>query len=336
MRAPGFWRADHVASRLLSPLGSIYGAMAARRLRRDPARAALPTIIVGGLTAGGDGKTPLAITLAKLLAAQGERPALLTRGFGRAPSLSGTDLRAPHIVEPEEDDADLVGDEALLLSRHGLTIVGADRAAGAALARATGATVLILDDGFHSRRLAPDFGLLAIDSDYGAGNGRCIPAGPLRAPLDAQLAAADGLVIIGDGAAGRAVAARAARPVLRAHIVPDARIAQELKGARVVAFAGIGRPEKFFRTLRAAGADIVATKSFPDHHRFSDADLAELDRLRRGNDARLVTTLKDAMRLDRRGLDVCALPIGLALQETNALEALLATAVARARKLRAS
>lgn len=331
MRAPEFWRADGVFPRLLSPLGALYGAVAAGRLRRDAPRAPLPAIVIGGLTAGGDGKTPLAILIAQLLEAQGERPALLTRGFG-----ARHDRTEPFIVEPRED-ANSVGEEALLLASHGLAIVGADRAASAELARAQGATALVLDDGFQSRRLKPDLVLLAIDSDYGAGNGRCIPAGPLRAPLSAQLEAADALMLIGDGAAGAAIAARAAKPAFRAQIVPDRRIAQELRGARVAAFAGIGRPEKFFKTLREIGADVIETRSFPDHHRFSGADIAGLDALRRRRDARLVTTAKDAMRLRGRGLDVCALSISLALPERDKsrLAATLGSALLKAR-LRAS
>jgi len=328
MRAPDFWRADGILPCMLSPLGALYGAVAARRLRRDAPRADLPTIVVGGLTAGGDGKTPLVILVDQLLWAQDEVPAVLTRGYG------GSRTREPFAAHPWEE-ANMLGDEALLLARHGLTIVGADRTASARLAREKGATALVLDDGFQSRRLLPDLTILAIDSDYGAGNGRCIPAGPLRAPLGAQLAAADALVVIGDGAAGKVIAARAAKPVFQAHIVPDWQIAHELKGARVVAFAGIARPEKFFKTLRETGADIVATRSFPDHHRFSDADIAALDDLRRRRGARLVTTLKDMMRLDRRGLDVCALPICLALPDMDGFAAFLAEAVERAR-LRAS
>ncbi|PPD46165.1 MAG: tetraacyldisaccharide 4'-kinase [Methylocystis sp.] len=330
MRTPDFWRAEGLASRLLSPIGALYGAIAQRRLRRAAPRAALPTIVVGGLTTGGDGKTPLAILVAQLLESQGETPAVLTRGYG-----GRRDHAAPFVVEPRAR-SDLVGDEALLLADHALTIVGVDRAASAGLAREKGATVLVLDDGFHSRRLAPDMTILAIDADYGAGNGRCIPAGPLRAPLDAQFAAADALVLIGDGAAGKAIAARAAKPVFEAHTVPDWQIAHELKGARVVAFAGIGRPAKFFETLRETGAEVVATRSFPDHHRFSDADLAELAELRRKHGGRLVTTMKDAMRLHHQGLDVCALPICLSVQNIEGLAGTLTDALARARVSRAS
>ncbi|QGM99686.1 tetraacyldisaccharide 4'-kinase [Methylocystis parvus] len=250
--------------------------------------------------------------------------------------VKGRDERVSSIDELNAYSADAVGDEALLLARHAMTIVGADRVAGAKLAQEKGATVLILDDGLQSRRLMPDLALLAIDSNYGAGNERCIPAGPLRAPLDAQLAAADALVVIGDGAAGKAIAARTAKPVFQAQIVPDVQIARELEGVRVVAFAGIGRPEKFFQTLRNIGAEVIETRAFPDHHRFGDADIADLKRLRSRCGARLVTTSKDAMRLRGSGLEVCALPISLALTNMDGLAATLGQAIERARAVRAS
>lgn len=326
MRAPGFWRADGIFAHLLSPLGALYGAVAARRLRRAAPRAALPTIVVGGLTAGGDGKTPVAIALAQMLAATGETPAFLTRGYGRRAV-----GHEPFAVDPSKHDVYEVGDEALILARHALTIVGADRAASAERARALGATVLVLDDGFHSRRLAADFSLLVVDAGYGAGNGRCLPAGPLRAPLDAQSAAADALVLIGQDAAGLEAARRCARPVFEARVFADEPIAANLKDARVVAFAGIGRPEKFFRTLSETGANIVATRSFPDHHRFSDADIADLAALQRRFGARLVTTEKDAARLQGSDLAADALPISLAFAQADELSATLAEALGRAR-----
>jgi tetraacyldisaccharide 4'-kinase len=166
MRTPGFWRDDCAAARILSPLGALYGGVARRRLARVAPHANLPVVVVGGLTAGGDGKTPLAIALAQRLLAAGEQPAILTRGYGRKPSEASS-----FAVDPDRHDADDVGDEALLLARAAPTIVGADRFAGAALAQRLGASVVVLDDGFHSRRIAPDLTLIAIDSDYGAGSG---------------------------------------------------------------------------------------------------------------------------------------------------------------------
>jgi tetraacyldisaccharide 4'-kinase len=317
MRAPAFWRDDGATARLLSPLAALYGDAARRRLLRDAPSANLPTIVVGGLTAGGDGKTPLVIALAQLLQAAGETPVLLTRGYGRTRGGSSV-----VVVDLRRHGADDVGDEALLLARTAPTIAGADRVASAALAERLGASVLILDDGFHSRRIAPDLSIIAIDSDYGAGNGRCIPAGPLRAPLDAQLAAADMLVIIGDGAAGRDLAARANKPVIGALFAPDPNAADALKGARVVAFAAIARPEKFFSLLEACGAEIAAQVAFGDHRRFTQNDYATLSKLRGQHGARLVTTEKDAARMGDQlaTLGVHTLPVTLMFDDAAILD----------------
>lgn len=317
MRAPAFWREDGATARLLSPLGALYGAIARKRLAREAPRANLPTIVVGGLTAGGDGKTPLAIALAQRLKAAGERPALLTRGYGRR--RGGT---PSFIVDVTRHGADEIGDEALLLARVAPTIVGADRIASAALAQRLGATVVILDDGFHSRRIAPDLTLIVIDSDYGAGNGRCMPAGPLRAPLDAQLAAADILVVIGDGDRGRDIAARANKPVITAHLAPSNGAAESMNCARVVAFAGIARPEKFFRLLERCGAEVAARVSFGDHRRFTQRDYATLSKLRHEHGARLVTTEKDAARMGGQlaTLGVDTLPVALVFDDAVILD----------------
>ncbi|RTL86589.1 MAG: tetraacyldisaccharide 4'-kinase [Hyphomicrobiales bacterium] len=328
-RAPAFWRDDGVAARLLAPLGALTGALAQRRLRRESPRPALPAIVVGGLTAGGDGKTPTAIALARLLVAEGERPALLTRGYGRR------DARASPFAVDATASPDRTGDEALLLARHGLTIVGADRAASAKLARDMGATALILDDGFHSRRIAPDFSFLVVDSHYGAGNGRCAPAGPLRAPLAAQFAAADALIVIGDGAAAAALMATAEKPAFRARLRAQPA-AQTWSGRRVVAFAGIGRPEKFFRTLENVGAELVARRAFPDHHRFSARDLDRLATLARRHEARLVTTEKDVVRLPEGATEVDVLPVRLVFDDADAVAAALAARLSAARLSRVS
>ena len=195
LRAPHFWgRPVGPLALALAPLSALYGSVARARLARAAPRADLPTIAIGGLTLGGDGKTPTALALAETLLAMGERPAFLTRGYGRAGKSPG-----PIHVDPARHDARDVGDEALLLSGLAPTFVGADRAASAGLARAEGATVLILDDGLHSRSLQPDLAILVVDAGYGAGNGFCPPAGPLRAPLPAQLACADAVILIGEG-----------------------------------------------------------------------------------------------------------------------------------------
>jgi len=313
--APRFWsERNHPAARLLSPFGALYGAIAARRMRHEAPVAGIPLIVIGGLTAGGDGKTPLALAIAARLIALGARPAFSTRGYGRAGS------GAPFLVDLSRCRPRQAGDEARLLARLAPTFVGADRRAAAEMAKRLGADVLVLDDGFHSRRLAADLALLAIDSQYGAGNGRCLPAGPLRAPLAAQIAAADALVSIGDGAA--AALPDGDKPRFLARLAPCPSAAQRLAGARVFAFAGIARPEKFRRTLQEMGAEVVGTRWFGDHHWFTARDLRALRRDAEHLGAALVTTEKDAARLaDPEDIDV--LPARLEFADPASLDALL-------------
>ncbi|SFL52553.1 tetraacyldisaccharide 4'-kinase [Methylobacterium pseudosasicola] len=292
MRPPRFWAAgaDHSVARVLAPLGAAYGALTARRMDRPGIRAGCPVLCLGNFTLGGAGKTPAAITVAALLAELGRRPAFLSRGYGGR-------LSGPVRVDPDGHGAADVGDEPLLLARHAPTVVSRDRPAGAALCRTLGADVIVMDDGLQNPTLAKDLAWAVVDGGAGIGNGHPFPAGPLRAPLARQWPHIAGLILVGDGAPGASVAERAERrglPVHRAQLVPDAA---DLAGRRCLAFAGIGRPEKFFTTLRGTGAALVAARPFPDHHPYRDADLvalaAEADRL----GAELVTTEKDAVRL---------------------------------------
>ena len=293
MRAPSFWwRERGLAATLLTPVAAIYGAVAARRLRRNRYRAAVPVVCVGGLTVGGAGKTPTALALGRLLAAA--RPVFLTRGYG------GT-LAGPVIVDPARHDAGQVGDEALLLARVAPTVVARDRVAGAEAARAAGAGVIIMDDGFHSAALVNDLALLVLDAGHGVGNGQVFPAGPLRAPLSAQLAHAHAVVVIGKGNAAAPLRLQSpALTVFHGHLAPDAAAVASLAGRRLLAFAGIGHPDKFFATVEGVGA-VVGRRSFPDHHCFTAADVASLlDEAARG-DLVLVTTEKDAARMTGNG-----------------------------------
>jgi len=321
MRAPEFWRRAPASplALALAPLGAIYGAVAAARMARPGARADLPTIVVGGLTLGGDGKTPAALAIGALLAQMGERPFFLTRGYGRRDA-----RRAPFLVDPKNHCAREAGDEALLLARRAPTIVGVDRAKSARLARELGATALILDDGLHSRRLEADLAFAVVDGSYGAGNGLCPPAGPLRAPLQRQLAAVDALILIGDGAAGEVVAkgAQAAgKAVFHARVTP---LSRPLAGVRALAFAGVARPEKFFAALQAAGVEIVGRRSFADHRFYAEREIAALAREAERLGATMITTEKDAARLSAHWRSrVAVLPIEFVFAQTEALRALL-------------
>ncbi len=324
MRAPDFWGArPGLRAWALSPIAAIYGALARARLARPAPRANLPTIAIGGLTLGGDGKTPTALALALVLIQQGEHPVFLTRGYGRSPASEKT----PFLVEPAQHGAVDVGDEALLLARVAPTVVGADRVASAQVARSLGATVLLLDDGLHSRRLEPDLAILVVDADYGAGNGFCPPAGPLRAPLAAQISCADVVVLIGEGSAFPAPPGKVA---LNARLAPDPDIASRLARKAVFAFAGIGRPAKFLKTLQGIGADVVGWRWFPDHYAYSEKELATLAEEAHQLGAVLVTTQKDSVRIGTSNA-AQTVPITLEFETAVDLKSALASAFERRR-----
>lgn len=287
MLAPEFWAHDALPARLLGPVGEAYGMIGRlrRRLAR-PARAAVPVICIGNLVVGGAGKTPVALALAARLIARGRRPHLLTRGYGGR-------LAGPVRVDPARHDAAAVGDEALLLADTAPTWCARDRVRGAQAAVAAGADLLIMDDGYQNPWLHQDVRLLVVDGNFG--NCRLLPAGPLREPLGAGLARASAVVELGtddavfDRLLGRMIWLRAE---LRAG--PDA---PALHDRRVVAFAGIGRPEKFFRSLTDAGALLVGRHAFADHHRYRRREVMALLAEAETDDALCVTTAKDRVRL---------------------------------------
>jgi tetraacyldisaccharide 4'-kinase len=291
-REPSFWwRPPGLISGLLSPLAAVYGTVAAWRMAQPGRAAGIPVVCIGNLTLGGAGKTPAAIAVAQILAAAGRRPIVLSRGYGGA-------LPGPVGVDPAHHRSADVGDEPLLLARFAPTIVARDRAAGADAARAAGAGSIVMDDGFQNPALQKDRSILVVDGRRGIGNGMVFPAGPLRAPLESQLRRADALLVVGAGPAGEAVAATAdGRPVFHGRLEPDAQALAMLKGRPVLAFAGIGDPEKFFATLRDAGIEIGAAVPFPDHHRYRRREAREL--IERAGREGLVplTTEKDLARL---------------------------------------
>jgi tetraacyldisaccharide 4'-kinase len=293
MREPGFWhRPSSFASRLLMPLGALYGAVAARRLQREGFDAGVPVLCVGNYHVGGAGKTPMVLALTGILRDLGETPVVLSRGYGGQ-------LRGPIKVDPERHAAVDVGDEPLMLARTVPVVVARDRIGGVALARSQGASVILMDDGFQNPAIAKDASLIVIDGDRGLGNGLVFPAGPLRAPLPPQLARTDALIVVGDGAAAAPVAAAIAalgRPVLSARFRADASAAS-LNGKRVLAFAGIGDPVRFFRTLRASGIETVRERAFADHHPYAQAEIEALIAEAKRDALTLVTTEKDLARL---------------------------------------
>ena len=275
--------------------------------------------------AGGAGKTPVALAITERLAALGRRPVFLTRGYG------GT-LRGPALVDLSLHDARQTGDEPQLLAALAPTVISARRDAGAKLAATLG-DVIVMDDGLQNPSLARTFSIAVVDGATGIGNGRCIPAGPLRAPMTDQWGLVQAVAVIGEGKPGDVVAEEAAGlgvPVLRATLRPSAK-SSDLEGKRVYAFAGIGRPEKVFETLRNLGADVVRTRSFADHQPFSTRILARMVEEAETSGLVLVTTEKDMARIRLVAPDswgrIQTIAVKAVFERPDALDHLMASAL---------
>ena len=329
MRDPAFWWTEHsAAATLLAPMGACYGVIAARCMARPGRRAPVTVICVGNFTVGGAGKTPTAIALAQLLLASGHRPFFLSRGYGG---------RVAGPVRVQHQHADEVGDEPLLLGRVAPTIVARDRPAGALAAADGGADTIVMDDGLQNPSLAKDLAVAVVDGRRGIGNGRVFPAGPLRAPLEAQFDHIDAVLLVGP--AGRAAeptidaAQRRRLPVFHGELRPAPDAVAALAGKPVLAFAGIADPEKFFATLEAYGIPAVVRRPFPDHHRYAADEMAALKACARRDGLSLVTTEKDMVRMsgDPAAIDLightAVLPVMLAFSDAAAVGAMLRDAV---------
>jgi tetraacyldisaccharide 4'-kinase len=317
---PDFWSRAGLMPSLLKPAARAYAALGAvRHVLATPYRAPVPVICVGNLVAGGAGKTPVAESLVNLLVARGRHPAILSRGYGGSES-------GPVQVDATKHSASAVGDEPLMLSLLAPVWVAHDRAAAARAAVTTGADCLVMDDGFQNPSLAKDLSLLVIDGAYGLGNGQVIPAGPLREPAARALARADAVILIGEDFCN--VAHWITKPLLRAALRPVNTA--DFDGTNVVAFAGIGRPEKFFTTLEACGASVLARHGFPDHHVYSDAELRNLAKEAAAKAATLVTTTKDRTRMNSAWRErIPALTVTIAWQDEPALLQLLDSVLPR-------
>ncbi len=338
MHEPAFWyRPSSWMSYLLAPLGAIYGQVASWRLQRKGFDAGIPVLCVGNYHVGGAGKTPTVLALTGILRDLGETPVVLSRGYRGK-------LRGPVMVDAGRHNAGDVGDEPLMLASTVPVAVARDRIAGVALARSQGASVILMDDGFQNPSIAKDTSVIVIDAGRGIGNARVFPAGPLRAPLPPQLDRTDALIVVGDGSAAASLAAALGtrgKPVLSAHIKADEASVAALAGRPVFAFAGIGDPKRFFRTLRANGIDVARERVFADHHPFSQGEIETLIIEAKRDGLVLVTTEKDLARL-RGGIpgsagDIVPFAVTLAFDDATQLRKFVAGQVfqARDRKFRA-
>jgi tetraacyldisaccharide 4'-kinase len=323
MRPPEFWSANATGRDaawmlrfLLTPISLAYAAVTEHRLRTIASRhAPVPVVCVGNLTVGGAGKTPIVRAVRSRLGAHAHT---LSRGYG------GRAL-GPLRVTPDMDARE-VGDEPLLHAKDGPAWISRDRFAGAIAAAQAGARAIVMDDGFQNPSLAKDLSIVAIDPGYGIGNGQVLPAGPLRERLSSGLARADAIVMLGDVTADASWLDAFAKPVLFAKLVPS----PPPPAGKLLAFAGLARPEKFFDTLAAAGGEIEDAVPFDDHHFYSDDDLRLLQQMAQERGAQLITTEKDAARLSPEWrARVAVLPVTARFDDETALDVVLAPIASR-------
>jgi tetraacyldisaccharide 4'-kinase len=317
MRAPDFWGTrGGLLPLLLSPAAWVYAGVTARRMTRQGWRAPVPVICCGAATAGGAGKTTLAMDIGRRLMRRGLTVHFLLRGYGGS-------LRGPVQVNPTTHTSEQVGDEALLLANIAPTWVSADRAAGAQAAVAAGAEAIVMDDGLQNPTLEKTLSLLTVDGNFGFGNGQVIPAGPLRESVLAAAARCRAAILIGEDETGSMASVPRALQVIKAELVPGPEMAS-LAGRNVFAFCGIANPRKFFNTLKSGGAVLAGTESFADHYPYDAGDIQALLEQAARLKATPVTTRKDWVRVPAAFRpQVQVVSVELAWEDASAIERLL-------------
>ena len=327
MRAPDFWeRPPGLICAMLAPASLVYRAAGwLRQATAKPWRAPIPIICLGGLVVGGSGKTPATLAMNRHLSRFGVHAHAIGPGYKGSFARQGTARR----IDPERHTVAEAGDEAMLLAKEMPTWVCNDRRESARAAYENGAAVILMDDGFQDPRIEKDLSLLVVDGAYGFGNRKILPAGPLREKVETGLGRADAVILVGENTSGVTVSIPDAIPLLRSKLVPGAE-AEKVAGRDVVAFAGIGGPNKFFRTLEELGCRMRAQLRFPDHHDYSEDELKKLFVLAERYDAPLVTTEKDAVRLSPEVREkILVVPVTLSLRDEDALDRLLAPLLPR-------
>ena len=319
MRAPDFWRRDGIVPAILSPISRFWSWKTSLRIGKVvPFQVDVPVICIGNVVAGGAGKTPVALSVMERLRYSGKTAGFLSRGYGGK-------IKAPTLVEQHRHTSRDVGDEPLLLAQTAPTWIGADRAAAAQAATESGIDVLVMDDGLQNPALHKDLSILVVDGQYGFGNNRVMPAGPLREPVEEVIKRVQAIAVIGTVSDSLAAHIPNDLPILAARFVPAAED-DDISGRPVVAFAGIGRPEKFFETLAGMGCDLVDAIPFPDHHYFSTDEVMQLIDTAAAAGAIVVTTEKDLVRVPKEARDmVRSLKVRLEWDDPDALDSWLST-----------
>lgn len=315
MRTPSFWQTRNIMALTLLPASIVYQCITSLRNRfTKPVKISVPILCIGGLTAGGAGKTPVCLHIGELCKERGINAWFVSRGYKGK-------LQGPIQVKPSEHTAYDVGDEPLLLARVLPTVIAKDRVLGAQFAAKAGAELIIMDDGFQNPSIHKDISILVADGTLMFGNEYIIPAGPLREPVTSGLKRSDGIIIINSKL--HSGIPTVGVPVLRAYTKPNDE-AYALKDKKLLAFCGLAYPQKFFATLSVLGAELVEEKTFPDHYQYSDAEIDALALTAKAQDAMLVTTSKDAARMNARSLSlVTVVHVTLDFEKPDALMALI-------------
>ena len=286
MRTPKYWSKKCFVATVLRPFGEVYALVTKLRNKYQKSKHVnIPVVCVGNLTAGGSGKTPVALSIMYMMKKKYHNPMFVTRGYGG--KLNNV------IVDRQENTAEQVGDEPLLLSRLAPTVVNSNRYKAAVRAFEEGADAIVMDDGFQNPTLVKDLSFLVFDGSFGIGNELCVPAGPMREKFDNGLKRADAVIILGEDKQNLQMMI-SGLPVFHGKVVP---LSKPDFNRNVIAFAGIGHPQKFYDTLLAMGADLIATRDFSDHHKYTEEELQSLIDFAKDTSSDLYTTTKDYVKI---------------------------------------